>query len=93
MSIFEFLYQFRGSIATHSMIEKTMPSRPQSPDKFRRYRTRLKARGLRQIQLWVPDTTSPDFHSRIEQQVKLIESTRDDRESLDYIEEVADWSD
>jgi len=27
-----------------------MPSRPQSPEKLRRYRTRLKARGLRQIQ-------------------------------------------
>jgi hypothetical protein len=70
-----------------------MPSRPQSPEKFRRYRTRLKARGLRQIQLWVPDTTSPDFQSQIDHQTKLTESTREDQESLDFIEDVADWTD
>ena len=70
-----------------------MSSRPQSPEKFRRYRTRLKARGLRKIQLWVPDTTSPDFQSRIDQQIKLIESTHDDRDSLNFIEKIADWTD
>jgi hypothetical protein len=70
-----------------------MPPRPQSPEKFRRYRARLKARGLRQIQLWVPDTTSPDFQSRLDHQIKLTESTDEDRETLDFIEDLADWTD
>ena len=38
-----------------------MHSTSQDPDKFRRYRERLKAKGLRQIHLWVPDTASPGF--------------------------------
>jgi len=70
-----------------------MTAHSQSPEKFRRYRARLKARGLRQIQLWVPDTTSPDFQSKLNQQIKQVESSREDQETLDFIDNVADWSD
>jgi hypothetical protein len=65
----------------------------QSPEKFRRYRSRLKARGLRQIQLWVPDTTRPEFPSLIERQLRRVQGTEEDRESLELIDAVADWSD
>ncbi len=70
-----------------------MSPRVQSPEKFRRYRARLKARGLRQIQLWVPDTTSPDFQARLESQIRRIEASDEDDQSLDFIEHTADWSD
>lgn len=70
-----------------------VPQNPQSPEKFRRYRQRLKARGLRQIQLWVPDTTSPDFQTRLESQLRRVEAGDEDRQSLDLIEDIADWSD
>jgi len=63
----------------------------QSPEKFRRYRARLKARGLRQIQLWVPDTTDPDFPRKIRQQVRRLERAPEERDSLEFIERVADW--
>ena len=65
----------------------------QSPEKFRRYRAGLKARGLRQIQLWVPDTTAPDFPAMIERQLRQVEKTPEDRETLDLIDKVADWDD
>lgn len=68
-----------------------MSSARQSSDKFRRYRARLKARGLRQIQLWVPDTTRPDFAELIAEQIRTIESTAEDHEALDFIDEAADW--
>jgi hypothetical protein len=68
-----------------------MSSTNQSPEKFRRYRARLKARGLRQIQLWVPDTTKPDFPALIEKQLRQVEESPDDRETLDFIDKVADW--
>lgn len=70
-----------------------MRSTHQNPDKFRRYRERLKARGMRQIQLWVPDTTDPLFPGELRRQLTLIENTNDDRETLEFIEKTADWSD
>lgn len=65
----------------------------QPPDKFRRYRERLKARGLRQIQLWVPDTTHPRFQDELRRQLALVEQAGEDRETLTFIERAADWSD
>jgi len=65
----------------------------QGSDKFRRYRARLKSKGLRQIQLWVPDTSHPGFQASLSRQLARIESAREDHEALDFIEEVADWDD
>jgi len=70
-----------------------MSSTRQSPEKFRRYRARLKARGLRQIQLWVPDTTRPDFVDELRRQVARVEGRPDDEASLDLIEQAAVWDD
>jgi len=70
-----------------------MPSTPQSPEKFRRYRNRLKARGLRQIQLWVPDTSRPGFIDELRRQVGVVESADEDREALDFVERAGTWED
>jgi len=63
----------------------------QSPEKFRRVRARLRARGLRQVQFWVRDTTQPDFPAVIEKQLRQVEGAREDRESLEFIHKIADW--
>ncbi|AHE97291.1 antitoxin MazE family protein [Thioalkalivibrio paradoxus] len=70
-----------------------MHSTTQDPDKFRRYRERLKAKGLRQIHLWVPDTASPRFQQELRRQLALVEASTEDRETLEFIEAAADWSD
>ena len=70
-----------------------MHSTSQDPDKFRRYRERLKAKGLRQIHLWVPDTASPRFQNELRRQLALVEASTEDRETLEFIEAAADWSD
>jgi hypothetical protein len=70
-----------------------MHSSSPDPDKFRRYRERLKAKGLRQIHLWVPDTASPWFQKELRRQLALVEASTEDRETLDFIEAAADWSD
>lgn len=36
---------------------------------------------------------SPGFQSRLNQQMKRVESAPEDQESLDFIESVADWAD
>ena len=41
---------------------------PSSRDKVRRYRERLRAQGLRPIQIWVPDVRSPSFREEAHRQ-------------------------
>jgi hypothetical protein len=50
-----------------------MPSsRTSTHDNVRRYRERMRAKGLRQIQLWVPDTRSPAFVAECRRQSLLV---------------------
>lgn len=70
-----------------------MPGTGQSPEKSRRYRARLKARGLRQVQLWVPDTTNPEFPRQMERQLRRVEGAQEDADALRFIEHAADWDD
>lgn len=70
-----------------------MHNTTQDPEKFRGYRERLKAKGLCQIHLWVPDTASPGFQMELRRQLALVEASTEDRETLEFIEAAADWSD
>jgi hypothetical protein len=63
------------------------------PERHRAYRDRLKARGMRQIVLWVPDTRRPGFAEEIRRQLALVEGSPEDRETLTFIESAGDWSD
>ncbi|HEV2747588.1 MAG TPA: antitoxin MazE-like protein [Allosphingosinicella sp.] len=63
-------------------------SSPARQDKFRRYRARKKAQGLRQIRLWVPDVNAPGFQEKLDRQIAAINASRSNRETLDWIEEV-----
>ncbi len=61
--------------------------------RFQRFRARRKAQGMKELRLWVPDTTRPEFAREIKRQLALVEGTPEDRESLEFIENAADWSD
>lgn len=54
------------------------------------YRTRLRAAGLRPVQIWVPDTRRPDFAAEARRQSLLVAKHRSEDEALDFIEAVAD---
>ena len=62
------------------------------PERHRAYRDRLKARGMRQVVLWVPDTRRPGFADEMRRQLALVEGSTEDRQTLDFIEAAADWS-
>jgi hypothetical protein len=62
-----------------------------SDDKWRRYRARLKASGMRQMHIWVPDTKRPGFAEEMRRQLALTETPRDDDETLGFIESAFDW--
>ena len=62
-------------------------------ERHRAYRARLKARGMRQVVLWVPDTHRPGFADEIRRQLARVEESPEDREALAFIEVAGDWSD
>ena len=63
--------------------------------RVQKHRASLKARGMRPVQLWVPDTRSADFAAECRRQSALLDAGPQEREILDWIEQVADtdgWS-
>jgi hypothetical protein len=63
-------------------------SSPVRQDKFRRFRARKKAQGLREVRMWVPDVRSPEFQARLKEQMEAINASQSEREVMDWIEEV-----
>jgi hypothetical protein len=62
-------------------------------EKQQRYRTRLRSQGLRPVQIWVPDTKAPGFAEECRRQAQRINRAADEQESLDFIDDIADWDD
>jgi len=61
---------------------------PDKQDKFRRYRARKKAAGLREIRMWVPDINAPGFKERLDKQIAAINASEEDREIQAEMEEM-----
>ncbi|HEY1722604.1 MAG TPA: antitoxin MazE family protein [Magnetospirillaceae bacterium] len=62
-----------------------------SRDKVRAHRVRLRAQGLRPVQIWVPDTRSPKFAAEAKRQCRLIAESRfaaEDQAFIDAISEI-----
>jgi Protein of unknown function (DUF3018) len=59
---------------------------PQRTDKFRAYRARKKAAGLREARMWVPDVNSPEFQQALDAQMERINASEDEREVLIFCE-------
>ncbi len=59
-------------------------------NKVRTYRERMRARGLRPIQIWVPDTRTEAFRAEaLRQSLAVVRSTHA-REDQDFIDAVSD---
>ncbi len=57
-------------------------------DRVREHRQRLRAQGLRPIQIWVPDVRSPEFASQAHQQslaVATSQAAADDQAFVDAL--------
>ena len=66
-------------------------SRKSSRDKVRAHRARLRAEGLRPIQIWVPDVRSPQFIKEARRQSRLAVRSphaADDQTFIDSISEL-----
>lgn len=63
-------------------------------DRVRRHRERLRQRGLRPIQIWVPDVNAPEFVREAHRQSALVAACEQDRDDQAFVDAVsADWDD
>jgi len=68
---------------------KPKPSRV----KVREHRERLRRKGLRPIQIWVPDVRSASFRSEAHRQSLAVAVGQRAREDQAFIDAVSDWGD
>ncbi len=68
---------------------KPKPSRV----KVREHRERLRAQGLRPIQIWVPDVRAPAFRSEAHRQSLAVAASAHGRDDQAFIEAVSDRGD
>ena len=61
-----------------------------SAHKMRQYRDRLKAAGLRPIQLWVPDIRSQKIIDEVRKQSIRVSSDSQEPRIMDFVESVMD---
>ncbi len=68
-------------------------SKPKSVrEKVREHRERLRAQGLRPIQIWVPDVRSPSFREQARRQSRAVAASAHAREDQAFIDAVSDWA-
>ncbi len=63
---------------------------PSSRDKVRTYRERMRARGLRPIQIWVPDTRTAAFRTEAHGQSLAVAQSELGREDQDFIDAISE---
>ena len=72
----------------------TSSSKPKpSRVKVREHRERLRAQGLRPIQIWVPDIRSASFKSEAHRQSLAVASSAHADDDQAFIDAISDWPD
>ena len=61
--------------------------------KVREHRQRLRAQGMRPIQIWVPDVHAPEFAAEARRQCLLANASEEEAEIQAFIDSVYEWTD
>jgi DNA-binding LacI/PurR family transcriptional regulator len=59
-------------------------------DRVSAYRARMRAQGLRPVQIWVPDVRSPGFAAEAHRQSALVAAADLAGDDMDFVEAVSD---
>jgi hypothetical protein len=62
-------------------------------EKVRAHRARLRAQGLRPVQMWLPDTRSEAFRAEISRQMKNLVASDQEKDDQAFIDSLFDWND
>jgi hypothetical protein len=77
-------------------MEPPMPRAAQSNPAVRKvaaYRARLRAQGLRPIQIWVPDVRSPGFAAEARRQSLLVANSPHEADDQAFVDSISDHGD
>ena len=66
-------------------------ARRSSRDRVRAYRAELRRQGLRPIQIWVPDTRSPEFAAEAHRQSLILAQSPHAKEDQAFIDSISDF--
>lgn len=67
----------------------TAAQRKKARDRVREHRARLRAQGLRPIQFWVPDVTTPEFKAEARRQALAVANSLGEAEDQAFIDAIA----
>ena len=64
-----------------------------SKERVREHRARLRAQGLRPIQIWVPDTSSEEFRREAHRQSLIAAQSPTAKEDQDFVDAISQIND
>ena len=70
-----------------------MPVPASSRDKVRDHRARMRAQGLRPVQYWLPDVTSPAFKAEASRQSRAISESEQEADDQAFIDAISEYWD
>ncbi|MET3613005.1 DNA-binding LacI/PurR family transcriptional regulator [Rhizobium aquaticum] len=68
------------------------PARKSSREKVSEYRARLRAQGLRPVQIWVPDTRSEVFRAEALRQSRAVATSAYANDDQAFIEAISEFA-
>ena len=68
-----------------------IPNQKSSRNKVREHRERLRAQGLRPVQIWVPDVRTPVFRAEAHRQSAAVAASDQATEDQAFIDAVSVW--
>ena len=70
-----------------------MASASSSRDKVRNHRARMRAKGMKLVQYWVPDVSSPEFKAEARRQSKLIADSPHEADDQAFVDSISEFWD
>lgn len=62
-----------------------------SRNRVRAHRARLRAQGLRPVQIWVPDVTAEGFAAEAHRQSRAVAASEHAEEDQAFVDEISEW--
>jgi hypothetical protein len=68
-----------------------MPAASPSRDKVRNYRARMRAKGMKLVQVWVPDVHSPKFKAQALRESRAMAQSPTEAEDQAFIDSISEF--
>ena len=76
-----------ATASKHSTASKRKANRA----KAAAYRARMRAQGLRRVEIWVPDTRSPEFAKEARRQMRALSRSPQEKDDMAFVASLSEW--